>query len=239
MDESVDGVCNTLICASSGTPAVSVPKASDQIDAAFSNIAFEASNFPSGDGAEVVIKSSGSSRPDFVILAHNPSSGACSVDASVLNNSRISGSVVNNASGQQYEHTVYYCPGDLTIKGDFSGAAVMSGRHITHDGASKLGTDASGGEAVDTFMYAIGGIKLNGKTEAYGEFVSDAEPPLKQGNQDVGFFQAGNSKVYGTIISGGDITANGGMEFEAMETGRIRYLSSGRLDSWDEYEDPG
>lgn len=236
--EAVGGVCDTIICASSKAARVEVPKASDQIAAALDS-AFDSTGFSITDGSEEVVLSSSSSEKEFVVLPHDTNDGSCVVGGADITDSRISGSEIVNSTGLQYQHTVYYCPGDLTISGDFNGAAIMADGHITHDGELALGTDLSGDAAIDTFMYATGGIKLNGKTDAYGEFIADADPPLQQGNIEAGFFQAGNSKVYGTIISSGAITAKGGIDFEAMETGRIRFLSSGRLDSWDELEDPG
>ncbi|TDR51607.1 PilX-like prepilin protein [Halomonas ventosae] len=231
VDPAVDGVCDTLVCASSNAPRVDVPKAADQIAAAFSSIGESPPVLPT-DGSGY-----GLSSDDLVVFPHDPADGSCTVDGSEIDESYQTDSLIVNDSGMQYKQTVFYCPGKLTIEGDFNGAVLMADGDIIHNGSSELGTTATGGQEVDTFMYATGGIKLNGENDSYGEFVSDGY--LSTGTPGVGFFQAGTSTVYGTIISTGDITANGGMDFEAMETGMIRYLSSGRLDSWDELEDPG
>ena len=103
-----------------------------------------------------------------------------------------------DAEGDQ-EGAIYYCDGDLTMGGDFHNATVMASGDMTHNGSSELGQDG-----VDTALIAAGDLTLNGSSEtAYGVFWAD-------GNVT----QNGDSVLSGSIVAGGEITSNGGLEFE-------------------------
>ncbi len=204
-DAPNEGECSDVVCAASGVPERNIPSAQDVIDQAVADyLAVNESGeiVPSGDGSGKI-----------VVLSYDAADNSCSVDGSVL---------VNPSPPDEY---IYYCPGALTVTGDFGGVTVMSEGDFVHNGAISI-NDA--GE-IDTLVVSGGNIELNGGsgTETYAAFHSEGD-----------FIQNGSSKIYGAIVAGGSITANGGIDFEARDTGKILVPVSGHLEGWVELEDP-
>lgn len=219
--------CETLICASSDVGKVKVQTAEEKINEIISSYETGATFATAqswSDQEAGYTEISESYSEHFEILPYDSDKNICNVDGVDLNDDD---SMSNEEGPDGYPQKIYYCPGDLEVSGDFSGAALMANGSITHNGSSDLGTYQEEG-VVDTFLYATGGITLNGQNDTYGEYLSDGD-----------FRQDGTSTIYGTVVSGGSIRANGGIDFVAMDTGKIKYITSGSLDTWNELEEPG
>ncbi|MEQ6918773.1 pilus assembly PilX family protein [Halomonas aquatica] len=139
---------------------------------------------------------------------------------------------------------IYYCPGNLTTGATFEGVTVMAAGNITHSGAATVAaenldpdtgepiTDPETGElvGVDTLVVSGGNIELNGTTvaETYAAFWSVGD-----------FTQNGTSAIYGSVVAGGSILNNGGINFTAVDSSTLYKPVSGRLEGWAEQENPG
>lgn len=103
---------------------------------------------------------------------------------------------------------VYYCNGDLDISGSFNDVTILATGSLTHGGASTLGNDGE----VDTFVVSGGDMIFNGRDGGGGQ----DEPSYAVYFSGGDFTQNGTSVIHGAIVSGGEITRNGGIEFVAM-----------------------
>lgn len=244
-DAPSEGECTDVVCAVSGSPVRVIPSAQDKIDLAKERLAvLDASinleyypytgtdptnpdNPPEYDPVLRPVNEYGTYQdvdyPEIEILPH-AADGDCNINdpASVFIPEDPG---VDDGPGEG--NKIYYCPGDLTVTGDFGGVTVMSEGNFTHNGT--LSINESSVPPIDTFVVTGGDIVLNGAsgTETYGSFLAEGD-----------FVQNGDSKVYGAIVVSGSIIANGGIDYEARETGKILVPVSGRLEGWVELESP-
>ncbi|RTR01455.1 pilus assembly PilX family protein [Halomonas nitroreducens] len=234
------GECTDVVCAASGVPARDIPSAQDRIDKAKKLLLEDEGiltlsaytgdnptnpdNPPEYDPIINPLDEEGNSitvdNDEIKILPHD-ANGDCDIDAA----GEFAPVAVTPDDGPGMGSKIYHCPGVLTVTGDFGGVTIMAEGGFVHNGAISIGDTGE----IDTFVVSGGNIELNGGTgtETYAAFLSEGD-----------FIQNGDSKVYGTIVATGSITANGGMDFEARETGKILVPVSGHLDGWVELEDP-
>lgn len=128
--------------------------------------------------------------------------------------------------GSDAEH-VYYCPGEIDTDGNFQDVTVMAEGSITHRGAATIDGDPL---PLETLVVSGGDITLAGATDAstYAAFWAE-------GN----FRQNGNSAIFGSIVAGGTISSQGGIDFRSLDSDLILVPVSGRLEGWAELEKPG
>lgn len=233
--DTADGEdCTTYVCTASGVPEIDVPDAQTYID--FIKAEYIAGGPPTGwtlaDASDL----------DYIeILPHDPDTGDCSSTGDALvepdgfePRTDYETDLDNNDVKVMDKNYIYYCPGSLDTSDDFAGVTVMAAGDITHRGSATV--DASNyddsGELVstDTLVVSGGSIELDGatNTETYAAFWSVGD-----------FTQNGNSAIYGSIVSGGSIVNNGGIEFTAVDSSTLYKPVSGRLEGWAEMEDPG
>lgn len=231
---STDGEdCTSYVCTASGVPEISVPDAQAYID--FIKAEYIIGGPPSGwmlaDPSDMIY---------IEILPHDPDTGNCSSTGDALveppgfePRADYETDLDNGDVKVMDKNYIYYCPGSLDTSDDFAGVTVMASGNITHRGSATV--DASNydtGELVstDTLVVSGGYIELDGatNTETYAAFWSVGD-----------FVQNGNSAIYGSIVAGGSIVNNGGIEFTAVDSSTLYKPVSGRLEGWAELEDPG
>lgn len=228
--DPVDGdTCNSAVCASSNADYMDVPSAREYINKRIveKNLGVEPATeeqIADFDFADFIAYAKGeeslyeySLPDDFKVLEYDSGKNECSVGEVDL-------------APSDTEELTYYCPGELKISGDFGGVVVMAEGNLTHTGTTSIG-NKDGDEVIDTFVVSGGTITLNGTTKSEELFAAY----LAQDD----FEQNGNAKIYGSIVSGGLITGNGGIDFEARDTDFITVPVPAHFRAWDELEDPG
>ncbi|WP_108447084.1 pilus assembly PilX family protein [Halomonas denitrificans] len=245
--------CTTYVCTASGVPEIPVPDAQSYIDYITDGAFDDAGELIGGGFIEVDDVNGGwkvvdSAAGAIEVLPHDPVTGDCSSTGSPL--VKPDGFVadeyqieLDNNVKIINKNYIYYCPGNLDTGDDFVGVTVMAAGNITHRGSATVAAealvdadgnpivDADGNPiGVDTLVVSGGAIELNGATdtETYAAFWSVGD-----------FTQNGNSAIYGSIVAGGSIVNNGGIEFSSVDSSTLYQPVSGRLEGWAELEDPG
>ncbi len=134
-----------------------------------------------------------------------------------------------NLSGDQ-GGKIYYCNGDLTLKGSFSNATIVSSGKVTNSGAGLMGGGSRSKESIAVAIVAAGNLTINGLN-------SDNAVYWTNGN----VVQNGLNAQAGAIVAGGSITWNGGYNFNSNgniidndEISTTATSSVSRLTAWQE-----